>query len=266
MDGIAVQGGWPMSIFGLSKRADDMGRFGGHVKGRLTEHLGMPLYRNGYTLLTAAVTTSALGVIFWAAAVRFYPAEVVGLSSAVISAMTLLAGVASFSLQGVLVRFLPAAGPHARRLILLAYATSAGAALLLGALFTRVIASWAPNLGALGTDTTVAALFVFATLCWCIFNLQDGVLTGLRQTIWVPIENTAYAASKILLMALFAAALPRWGIFVAWILPAMAALPPINILIFRHILPKRTRIAPVETANAEEHCQIYHRQLSRHVI
>ncbi len=39
---------------------------------KIRSHLRTPLYRNGYALLVTAVTTSLLGIVFWAAAVRFY--------------------------------------------------------------------------------------------------------------------------------------------------------------------------------------------------
>ena len=209
-----------------------------HVE-RVRAHLQTPLYRNGYALLATAVSTTLLGVVFWAAAVRFYTAEVVGFNSAIISAMVLVTGVASFSFQGVLVRFLPAAGTGARRLILLAYASSASAALLLGTLFVHAIGAWAPNLRALGADGMIGGQFVLATMLWCVFNLQDGALTGLRYTLWVPVENILYAISKIVLLVLFAAALPQWGIMTAWVLPAAAALIPINVLLMRRLAARR---------------------------
>ena len=123
-----------------------LGSSPGQQFNRVRSHLRTPLYRNGYALLVTAVTTSLLGIVFWAAAVRFYTADMVGFSSAAISAMVLVTGLASFSLQGVLVRFLPAAGAKAARLILLAYAIHASMALLLGTLFIHTVALWAPNL------------------------------------------------------------------------------------------------------------------------
>ena len=193
---------------------------------RVRSHLRTPLYRNGYALLVTAVTTSLLGIVFWAAAVRFYTAEVVGFSSAAISAMVLVTGLASFSLQGVLVRFLPAAGAKAGRLILLAYAIHASMALLLGTLFVHTIALWAPNLGALSADGAAGWGFVLGTMVWSMFNLQDGALTGLRHAVWVPVENILYAVGKMALLVLLASGMPHWGIFAAWVLPAAAAIIP----------------------------------------
>ena len=209
---------------------------------KIRSHLRTPLYRNGYALLVTAVTTSLLGIVFWAAAVRFYTAEVVGFSSATISAMVLVTGLASFSLQGVLVRFLPAAGGKAARLILLAYAIHASMALLLGTVFVHTITLWAPNLSALSADGAAGWGFVLGTMVWSVFNLQDGALTGLRHAVWVPIENILYAVGKMALLVLLASGMPHWGIFAAWVLPAAAAILPINLLLLGQLAPQAAKV------------------------
>lgn len=208
---------------------------------QLMAHLRLPLYRNGYALILGAATTSALGVAFWALATRFYSAEVVGASSAVISAMMLLAGVAVLSFSGVLVRFTPLAGTATRRLILMAYALSASASVVVGATFCWSIRLWAPALDFLGDDRRWTFAFVVAIVIWSLFSLQDSALTGLRQSIWIPIENTIFAAIKIVLLVLFGQLLPTWGIFAAWTVPVAVSLLPINYLIFRHLIPQHVQ-------------------------
>lgn len=47
--------------------------------------------------------------MYWVLAARFYSAEMVGLSSAALSAMLLLSGISQLSLNSVLVRFVPQA-------------------------------------------------------------------------------------------------------------------------------------------------------------
>src|SRR6476469_9699056 len=91
-------------------------------------HLRTPLYRNGYALTLGSLITSGLGIIYWAIAARYYTADIVGLSSSVISAMMLLAGIAVLTLSGVLVRFTPLAGPATQRLVIYSYGVSITAA------------------------------------------------------------------------------------------------------------------------------------------
>src|SRR5205814_7849187 len=85
---------------------------------RLTDHLRLPLFRNGYALLFSGAATSGLGLLYWAVAARLYPLATVGLNSALLSAMLLLSCMAQLSLNNVLVRFIPAAGHDTRALIL----------------------------------------------------------------------------------------------------------------------------------------------------
>jgi hypothetical protein len=209
---------------------------------QLLAHLRMPLYRNGYALILGVAATSALGVAYWALAARVYSPEVVGASSAVISAMMLLTGVAMLSLSGVLVRFIPLAGTATTRLILAAYAISVGTSVVVGVIFCWGIDWWAPTLHFLRDDSRWTIAFVSALVIWSIFALQDSALTGLRQSIWIPLENISFAIIKIGLLALFGKLLPVWGIFIAWVLPVLILVPLVNYLIFGRLL--RTQPLP----------------------
>ena len=56
---------------------------------RVTSQLQSPLLRNAYMLIINATATSGLGLLYWLVAARFYSADTVGVSSAVLSAMVL---------------------------------------------------------------------------------------------------------------------------------------------------------------------------------
>ena len=207
---------------------------------RLVAHARTPLYRNGYALMLSAAATSGLGVIYWMLATRYYPAEVVGLNSAVISAMLLVAGVAQLSLVSVVTRFLPRAGLATGRLVGGAYGLTLTVAALAGLLFVLGVRLWSPALAFLGASPLFALWFVLATMAWCIFTLQDSVLAGMQQTVWVPIENAIFAVAKIVLL-LFAWPATRYGIFASWTIPGAAVLLPVSYLIFRRLLPRHAQ-------------------------
>jgi O-antigen/teichoic acid export membrane protein/LysM repeat protein len=203
---------------------------------RLVAHARTPLYRNGYALILSAAATSGLGVIYWMLATRYYSADIVGLNSAVISAMLFVAGVAQLSLVSVMTRFLPRAGRATGRLVGSAYALTLAVAALAALLFVLGIQLWSPALAFLGASPLFTLWFVLATMAWCIFTLQDSVLAAMKQSVWVPIENTTFAVAKIALL-LFAWPAARYGIFASWTIPGAAVLLPINYLIFRRLLP-----------------------------
>jgi len=203
---------------------------------RLVAHARTPLFRNGYALMLSAAATSGLGMVYWILATRYYSAEVVGLNSAVISAMLLVAGVAQLSLASVITRFLPRAGHAASRLVCGAYALTLTVAALAGLLFVLGVRLLSPALAFLGASPLFTLWFVLATMAWCIFTLQDSVLAAMKQAGWVPIENTSFAVAKIVLL-LFAWPAARYGIFASWTIPGAAVLLPISYLIFRRLLP-----------------------------
>lgn len=205
---------------------------------RLLAQARTPLLANAYALLFSNAAASGLGFIYWALAARFYPAEVVGVNSAAVAALLFLTGIGGLYLDGALVRFIPRAGHRARRLILGAYLVSACMALLAGVTFLLGLDFWAPDLGFLRAGPGWFALFVAATIASTLFLLQDGALTGLRYTVWVPVENSAYALLKIGLLLLFASRIPESGIFLSWTIPLVVMLLPVNWLIFRHLLPR----------------------------
>lgn len=215
---------------------------------RLMSHLRTPLFGNGYALILSSAATSVLGVIYWILAARTYSPDVVGLNSAVISAMMFLAGVAQLNLTSALLRFIPGAGRLTWRLVVYAYLTSIGVAGLVSLIFLLWLNTWAPALGSLTTNPFFNPWFIGATMAWCVFVLQDSVLTGLRQTLWVPLENTIFSIVKIVLLLIFAQSLARYGLFASWTLALTVALLPTNFLIFRRLIPKHAQATAGQVA------------------
>lgn len=235
---------------------------------QLFAHLRVPLYRNGYALIIGSAASSALGVVYWALAARYYSPEIVGLSSAVISAMMLLAGLAVLSLPGALVRFLPQAGKRTGTFVLVTYGVSISMAAILGPLFCLTAGVWSEQLAFLREDPIWLAAFVLATITWCIFSLQDSTLTGLRQAIWLPIENTIFSVVKIGLLLLLAGSTPRWGLFAAWTIPVVIALVPVNYLLFRRWIPQHIAQSRISTnfADSVGNATWTYRSVQRYVI
>lgn len=208
---------------------------------RLRAHLATPLYHNAYFLIIGAITSGLLGFLFWTLAARHYAADIVGLNSAVVSAMMLVSGACQLGLNSVLVRYLPAAGLSTRRLVLASYLL-AGALSVGGALVVALTSSrWSPRLAFLGDDPRWLVAFVGATTIWSIFVLQDSVMVGIRQARWVAMENSSFAAAKIALLIAIVSAAPTSGIFLAWTVPVAISLLPVNLLIFLRLIPRHVK-------------------------
>jgi O-antigen/teichoic acid export membrane protein/aminoglycoside phosphotransferase len=213
---------------------------------RLAEHVRTPIYREGYALVLSAGVAAALGFVYWIVAARTYSVDVVGLNSAAISTMMLVSGIAQLNLISALLRFVPGAGVATRRLIGWSYAISAVAAVLVALAFLAGVRRWAPSLASISSDPMFALWFAAAAIVWCIFNLQDAAFTGLRRSIWVPVDNTLFGVVKIGLLVAFAMVSPRLGIFASWTLGALLCVLALNALLVGRLVPEHARKAPTD--------------------
>jgi O-antigen/teichoic acid export membrane protein len=215
---------------------------------RLLRDLRNPLFRNGYALMANTGITAVLGMGYWLLAAHYFSEEEFGRGQAVITLMRLFASLTALGLVGALARYLPIAGRRTPGLILRGYgiAATTGVTAALGFLLTlpvwgetySVLAGFGPGL-----------FFLCSVVVWAVFTLQDVVLTGLRNAVWVPVNSIVFGLMKMGLLVALAGALPDGGIFVSWMVPTAIALIPINWLIFGVIVPRHVR----DTAETHPH-------------
>ena len=208
---------------------------------RLLEHVRTPLHRDGYALAANAAFTAATGFVYWIVAARTYSAHAVGVNSALISSMMFVAGIASLNLPNLVVRFLPQAGSRTPRLIGWSYAASASVAAAAVAIFLVGVGGWAPKLSFLNSDAALQAWFLFSTLAWCLFVIQDSVLTALGKAVWVPIENAVFSLLKLALLAALVTLVPVYGIFVSWTVAMLVSVVGVNLVIFARLTGPASR-------------------------
>jgi O-antigen/teichoic acid export membrane protein/thymidylate kinase len=225
------------------------GELRGTALGRLIDHLQVPLYGGAYALIFSSGATSVLGIVYWTLAARLCGTVEVGVNAAAISAMVFLSYLAQFNLSGAMTRFVPTAGRWTVRLVIGAYAVAVLASLAAGMIFVMGSGLWAPNIRPIVGSPLLAGWFVVSVAAWSLFALQDSVLTGLRRTVWVPIENTIYAIVKIGLLVVLAGSASGIGVFASWTVPAALTILPVNGLIFGRFI--RAHAAKSGTAPPE---------------
>ena len=206
---------------------------------------GSPLFRNAYALMLNTGISAVLGLGYWLIAARYYTESAVGQGSAAIAAMKLLAGVTAVTLTGALARFIPVAGRATARLVLRTYAGSSVVVASAAGVFLLTLNLWGPSYRFLHGPLN-GTFFVLAVVAWSVLTLQDGVLTGLRSALWVPVGNTVFSAAKLALLVGLAAVLPASGVFVSWVAAIALSVLPLGVLVFR-------RLAPRHAAAAGEH-------------
>ena len=210
----------------------------------LRRELSVPLYRNAYALMANTAGNSILGLLYWVLAARTFPDAAVGRGNALISLMMLVSTFTQLNWSGALIRFLPRAGRSARQMLLTAYLMATGlAAVAAAAVMAYCHFARAPD-DPLYVSAEVAVWFVVATVAWSVFNLQDAALTGMRSAVWVPLENGVYGLVKLVLLVVVARTSLSDGVFASWTIPVIALLVPVNLLLFRRILPRHATAEP----------------------
>ena len=201
-----------------------------------------PLYANANALVANQVVSAGLGFVYWGFAARLYGADTVGASSAVISTLLLISGIAQLGFGGGMTRFLPRAGMRTRHLIVVAY----GAVIVTSVLLSLAFVAFGGALGlrdTLGAGPLVAVWAVSAAVLWSIFRLQDAVLIGLRQAKWVLIENTIFNVAKIVVLVVGVKVLANAGVVGSWFLPTPIVIVLCTWLIFG-VYTRSARLGP----------------------
>ncbi|MEV4916064.1 lipopolysaccharide biosynthesis protein [Streptomyces tirandamycinicus] len=198
---------------------------------------GASLFRNAYALMLSTGVSAALGLGFWLVAARYFTEEAVGQGSAAIAAMRLLASITATTMIGAVVRYVPRAGRATGPLVWRAYAVSSAVVCVACAAFLVTLDLWGPSYAPL-RGPVAGAVFTAACVGWALLTLQDGVLTGLREAVWVPVGNAVFSVGKLLLLVVFAGALPVLGVFVSWAAAIALSVLPLGWLVFRRLIPR----------------------------
>jgi O-antigen/teichoic acid export membrane protein len=206
----------------------DAPRWGGH------------LLQNAVALMLSSGGTAVLGVVFWAVAARLATPNEVGRASAQIAAMVLLAQIAQLSFGSIFDRFLPIAGTKTRSFVTRAYIMVISVALVAGIVY--VSAGFGEKF--IPSSLVWRAFFVVAVVLWTIFILQDSVLTSLRATRWVPVENILFSTAKLALLPAALALFDHQGIFLAWTAPVAVATAVVSWYLFTNRIPRHQALHP----------------------
>jgi O-antigen/teichoic acid export membrane protein len=193
---------------------------------------------NAASLLVATVATNALGLVFWIVAAHLETPHSVGRAAAAVAALTLLATIGQLNLTNVFIRLLPTAGRLGAGLVKRGYLAVIVLTLVLGGVYVT------SGLGA-GVVTGglwARVLFTLGVTVLGIFALQDSVLTALRLTPWIPVENISAGVCKLALLPVVVLAAGAGAIAAAWVIPALVAVLVVSALLFTRTFPKLTDV------------------------
>ena len=199
-----------------------------------------PVVRTALPLLVNVGSNALLGVGYWMIAARLYDTRTVASNSAIIAAMTTLSAICQLNLGQGLAVLVPRSGRRARTVVLQAYGAVTGVAVLVVAVFLLAVLPHLDDLSAALHGSGRIALFVAGVLALNIFALQDSAMVALRMGRFVPVENTSYGVTKMVLLALLVGVLPGFGIYASWVVPMLVLVPIVSgAVLWRRREPRR---------------------------
>lgn len=204
----------------------------------LQEHLRIPLFANAYALIANQVMTAGLGFVYWIAAARLYPVEMVGKNSAILSTILFLSMLAELTFKAGAIRFIPRAGKNIRKLLLAAMGINLTAAFLIGLVIITIGKNFSLTAELMENIDFWPGWLVLSGMVWCLFYVQDGILTGFRQAKWVAVKNTLHSIVKLILLFALYRVVSDYGIVVSWFAPAIVFVLSIYALIFWRLIPR----------------------------
>jgi O-antigen/teichoic acid export membrane protein len=147
-------------------------------------------------LVLSSGVSSAIGMLFWVLAARLFDQATVGVNSAALSAVTLMASASHLNLGNAMLRFVPVADRR-RAVVAGCFAVGLGWGAVVGLGFGVGANIWAPDLVTAFGHPAVIAFYLVSVPVWTLFVLQDGALTAIKRAPLVLVENLAHALLKV---------------------------------------------------------------------
>lgn len=200
------------------------------------------LVRNSAYIMATTGVNSGLGYLFWLLIARSYDADEVGVASALIAAMTVVAGIANLGTSTALIQRLPRRSTDAdwsRTLTAsVATATVAGLAFALLAA-TLVLPAVDASLAVVDSSAGWLLLFAAGVALWSLSIVADFLFVAERRTENMFARNVAFGVAKLAAVAalVLAGDDSELGIFAAWVAGCAVSLAAA----YRILVPRLSR-------------------------
>jgi O-antigen/teichoic acid export membrane protein len=189
---------------------------------------------NGGALIVNVLASGVLGFVFWVVAARMAEPDTVSHAS---TAVTAILAVVSLAQQNFVLTLpaLLAVSPEPKRLVRTTYGIALAATAVVAPTYVLAGPRLASGLDFL-REWHLAVGFCAVALIWCLFSLQDAVLTGIRRSTVVLGENTLWGVLRLAVLAVAWVAGVHLGagwIVASWAVPAGALVLAVNWYLFR---------------------------------
>lgn len=229
--------------------------------------LGLPradqiltIVRTTASIMGSTIATSVLGFAYWWAAARVFDPVEVGLSSAAVSAMLLLAKLGTMGIGTALAGTLPRHDGAPGRLLMTGILAAAAIGAALGAVFALLAPVLSPNLAPLASTPLVVLLFALGVALSSVASVFDQGVIGLLRGGVQLYRNVVFASSKLAAVVVAGLVVPelRLVILATWVLGEVVSLG--GLIFLRRsgveMLPRRADWSTL--ANLASHTVAHH--------
>lgn len=223
--------------------------------------LSIPLYSNAFYLMADIAVVSLLGFAFWVLVAKLYTPAEVGLASATIAAVILLARLSGLGFGYGMIRFLPNARGRSNTLINSCFTIAGLTSLVTALIFLAGLNFWSPALLYI-RHPIFSIAFVLVTLAYTLFLLTDQSFIAKRRAKYVLFKNATAGLLKIAAAFAFVALLTSLGIFASWGLAIFVALA---IALFQFLPRAQQGYIPIPTIRKQTVNDMIHFSLGNHI-
>lgn len=167
------------------------------------------LLANATSVVGTLAVTSGLGYLYWKVAARQFPPAAVGLGSAALSAMLLLANVGALGLGTLLVGELPRRPGQERSLIATALLVAGVVSGGLGFIFAIIAPLLSPDFAPLRQSVLSLAIFTAGAVLTVVTLVLDQALIGLLRGDLQLARNAIFAVAKLVALLLAGSQVPE---------------------------------------------------------
>ncbi len=203
------------------------------------------IFTNAASLVGTTLVTSVLGVGFWWVAAHSFTPAAVGLGSAAISAIMLIATISTLGLGTFLMGELPRRAGQASSLVPTCLTIAGCVALVLGGGFALLSPRLSSGFASLGNRPVHVAVFAFSAALTAVGLVMDQSLVGMLRAHLQLQRNAIFAVVKLAVLALAGAAVGRssgLSIYAAWGVGVALSLSVVTlVLTSQGVRPKRPR-------------------------
>jgi O-antigen/teichoic acid export membrane protein len=158
------------------------------------KHLISPLYVNSFFIMLTLATSSVIGFIFWIIAAKTYNPSSVGISTALISSLTLISMISMLGFDQSIIRFFPERDKS--KIFSTAAIITIVATTIFGLIFILGIDLWAPSLSLVKNNALMFYVFLMTNV---LTVLAGNAFLALRKAKYYFLQNMITGSRLILL-------------------------------------------------------------------